>query len=69
MTAVVDIPMDHTHSDSPGRRHVMEHWCEANAGNGWRKEWRVGDEIARFHFEDDADAVAFKLTFGDGFEE
>lgn len=60
---VVDLPLDHSAPSSAGMRWEMVDWCERNCRGAWERRWLTGSDLARFVFDDDVEAVTFKLTF------
>lgn len=39
------------------------HWCEKNIGPVETKKWGYGDKINSFYFQDEDDAILFRLIW------
>jgi hypothetical protein len=61
----VDLPLDHAAPASAYQRWELEEWCRIECRSPWKRQWLTRDKLARFHFADVGEAVAFKLRFSD----
>ena len=49
----------------PSRQNLLEYqiWCRENVGR-YNKLWDFDEQYSQFYFQDEQDAMAFKLRFG-----